>query len=127
MYSAASKNSTASAEVVTNTLQAFIALRPPETALVILPGWIGGLETGLVALARTDPVTCRKIIVSNFEGLLGLCASSMPSEDVRSRAERAACGTIRWCLGKGDTADLEDPNSPLMRVTPNHGRSVKKS
>lgn len=111
-------SSPADAATVATTLEALIALRPAAKETVVLPGWLGALETGFVALARVDPAACRAGIVGNFEGVLSLCASSVQAGEVRSRAEKTAVAFVRWCLGDAmtDERDLDDEASPIMRV-----------
>lgn len=107
-----------------NTLEELIALQPAPTASVILPGWLGAVEHGFVALASSDAAACRNIFYKNFANVMTFCSSASSSIDSRQRAEKTAIGMIRWCLDISEaevthaakSKQIENDRHPLAGV-----------
>ena len=81
------------------TLEAVLAARPDGTGSVderVLPGWLGTIEHGFVAYARTNPKECASALFSTFNGVLGYLAS--PVLAIRNAAASNLKALIRYCI-----------------------------
>lgn len=88
---------------VEETLEAVLAARPANSGTVedrILPGWLGTVEHGFVAFARSNPAACTKSLLSTFNGVMAYLTSSAPA--VRQAATSALAALIKYCISNAE-------------------------
>jgi ribosomal RNA-processing protein 12 len=83
-----------------DTLNTLLSSRPDTRDERTLPGWLEGLEAGLVALARQQPAEAQRIVGEQAPDLLGLLTSD--SATVRAATTSALNAMVRYGLTDAD-------------------------
>lgn len=112
---------------VEETLEAVLAAKPAGSGSVderILPGWLGTVEHGFVAFARTNPTNCTRSLLSTFNGVLHYLSSPAPA--VRAAATSTLTALLRYCVSPEEIEytvfnphDEDDRDHPLKAICDN--------
>lgn len=101
-------------------LSAVLDARPDGNGTVeerILPGWLGTVEHGFVAFARSSPEACTLAVFPTVRGVMGYLSSTVPA--IRAAATSTLTALVRYCITSNEIT-YSVSYAPTGEVDPEH-------